>query len=146
MSAGVELRQLQPLQVAVHAHLRRRVGRDVQVRPVHLDHRLQQFRQCGHISSSPVQSHFTVSRTTSSIVVTPSFTLRRPLMPQRDHPFVDRLAPQLEARGADENQLAQLLADFHHFVEADAALVAGVVARSQPAPFIGVTVVGVLLR
>src|SRR6266542_3606684 len=43
---------------------------------------------------------------------------------QRQHPLVDRLAPQFEPRGADENQLAQLLADFHHFVETDASLVA----------------------
>src|SRR5262249_25370570 len=47
---------------------------------------------------------------------------------QRDHPFVNRLAPELEARRADENQLAQLLADLHHFVQADAALVARLVA------------------
>src|SRR3954462_11362618 len=47
---------------------------------------------------------------------------------QRDHSFFDRLAPQLETRGADENEFTELLPDFHHLVKADAALVAGVVA------------------
>src|SRR5262245_44433189 len=48
--------------------------------------------------------------------------------PQRDHSLVYRLAPQLEARRTHEDQLAQLVRDFHHFVETDAALVAGLVA------------------
>src|SRR5262245_7356226 len=47
---------------------------------------------------------------------------------ERNHPFVDRLAPQLESRGADENELAQLLGYFHHLVQANAAFVPGVVA------------------
>ena len=47
-----QLRHLQPRQVAVDADLRRRGGGDVQVGPVHLDHRLQQFRQCGHKPSA----------------------------------------------------------------------------------------------
>src|SRR5262249_60105390 len=52
---------------------------------------------------------------------------------QRDHPVVDRLAPELERRGADEDQLADLLGDFHHLVEADASAVAGVVVAVAPA-------------
>src|SRR5689334_8201123 len=47
---------------------------------------------------------------------------------KRDHPFLDRLAPQLQPGCADENQLAQLVADFHHFIEADASFVTRVVA------------------
>src|SRR5580704_5663750 len=47
---------------------------------------------------------------------------------QRDHPLIDRFPAKLGTGGADENQLAQLFADFHHFVETDAALVARVVA------------------
>src|SRR5260370_18874354 len=47
---------------------------------------------------------------------------------ERDHPFVDGLAPQLERRRADPDQLPQLVGDFHHFVPTDAPLVAGVVA------------------
>src|SRR4030095_11823712 len=47
---------------------------------------------------------------------------------QRDHSFVNRLAPQFERRGAHENQFAEILGDFHHFVQADTTLVAGVVA------------------
>src|SRR5438093_2633341 len=47
---------------------------------------------------------------------------------QRDHPVVDGFSPQLQARGADENQLAQILADLHHFVQTDAAFVAGQIA------------------
>src|SRR5262245_42260068 len=50
--------------------------------------------------------------------------LAQPAGAQRQHPLVDRLAAQLESRGADEDQLAQLLADRHHLVQADATLVA----------------------
>src|SRR5436190_970845 len=45
---GGHLRQLQPAQMAVDPDLRRRVGRDVQVRPVDVDHRFQQFGQRWH--------------------------------------------------------------------------------------------------
>ena len=45
---------------------------------------------------------------------------------ERDHAFVNRLAPQLETGRADENQLAQLFGHFQHLVQADTALVAGV--------------------
>src|SRR6202166_3121809 len=73
--------------------------------------------------------------------------LAQPALPERDHPLVDRLAAELRARRADENQLAQLLADFHHLVEADAALVAGL--RAPLTPFAphrrhGVRIVGVV--
>jgi len=40
----LQLRQRQALQVAVDANLRRRARRNVQIRSVHLDERLQQFR------------------------------------------------------------------------------------------------------
>src|SRR5262249_11276233 len=52
-----------------------------------------------------------------------------------DHSLVDRLAPQLESRGADENQFSQLLGHFHHFIQADAALVPGLVAPLAPHTF-----------
>src|SRR5215475_4785767 len=42
---------------------------------------------------------------------------------QRDHSFVDGLSPQLQTRGTDQDQLAQLLGDFQHLVQADAAFV-----------------------
>src|SRR5215510_24380 len=54
----------------MHTHLGGRVGRDVEVRTLHLHHRVKKFRQF---------HYFTVSRTISSIVVTPSFTLSNPL-------------------------------------------------------------------
>ena len=69
-----------------------------------------------------------VSRRTSSIDVTPVLDLPQTAAAQRDHAFLDGLAPQLERRRADENQLAQLVGDLHDFVQADAALVAGLVA------------------
>ncbi len=99
--------------MAVHADLRRRVDREVQVRALSISTIV--FNSSGSVRHASLPAvclsachYFTVSRTTSSIVVTPSFTLRRPLRAQRDHPFVDRLAPQLEPRRADQNQLAQL--------------------------------------
>src|SRR5262249_2191172 len=65
-------RQIGPFEafeMAVHAHLWRCSEWEVQVRSIEL-HGL--FQQLG-------QRHFTVSLTTSSIVVTPSLTLRNPL-------------------------------------------------------------------
>ena len=61
----------QPHQVSVDTHLRRSGGGDMEVRALHLHQRVQQFRQ---------RHHFTVSLTISSIVVTPSLTLRSPLL------------------------------------------------------------------
>src|SRR5262245_49913193 len=52
----------------------------------------------------------------------------QPAAAQRDHAFVDGLAPELETGRADEDQLAQLFGHLEHFVQADAALVAGLVA------------------
>ncbi len=40
---GRQIDALEPLQLAVHPHLRRRVGGDVQVRALQLHHRLKQF-------------------------------------------------------------------------------------------------------
>jgi hypothetical protein len=54
--------------------------------------------------------------------------LEEPAGAKRQHPLFHGLAPQLDRRGAHENQLAELLGDFHDLVQADAALVAGVVA------------------
>src|SRR6185503_10816395 len=36
---------------------------------------------------------------------------------KRDHSFFDRLSPEFKTRGADENQFAELLSDFHDFVQ-----------------------------
>ena len=66
-----QCRTIQACQVAMDSDLGRRVRGDVEVRSLHLHQRLQQFRQCLH--------YFTVSRTISSIVVTPSFTFLSPL-------------------------------------------------------------------
>src|SRR5439155_12708664 len=71
----LEIGHPQTLQMAVHPDLRRRVRRDVEVRSVHLHHRLQEFWKCRH--RCPL--YLTVSRTTSSSVVSPAATLRSPL-------------------------------------------------------------------
>src|SRR4051812_39180612 len=63
--------------------------------------------------------------------------LHQPAAAQRDHALVDRLAAQFQRGGADQNQLAQLLGDLHHFVETDAALVAAVVAALAAAALLG---------
>src|SRR5215212_9733733 len=65
---------------------------------------------------------------------------------QRDHPVVNSLLAQLQRRGPDQDQLAQLVRHFHHFVEADAALVASVVAGLAAAPLVGLHLLGLLDR
>src|SRR5262249_13352081 len=52
-----------------------------------------------------------------------------------DHSLVDRLASELESRGAHENQFPQFLGHFHHLVQADAALVPGLVALLAASAF-----------
>ena len=47
---------------------------------------------------------------------------------QRDHAALDGLLLQFHCRGADQDQLADLVVDLHHFVQTAAALVSGVVA------------------
>ena len=91
-------------------------------------------------------SYFTVSRATSSIVVTPSMTFRSPLRRSVIMPSLDRFPLQLETRRADENQLAQLVGDLHDFVEADAALVAGLVADLAAGAACGTTLLRLLGR
>ncbi len=49
---GVHRWQVQALELPVDAHLRRRVGRDVEVRALQIHRRLQQFGQSGHESRS----------------------------------------------------------------------------------------------
>src|SRR6185436_8700853 len=65
--------QREALKMAMHPDLRRCVRADVQIRPLHVDGDLQELWKCGH------SCYFTVSRTTSSMVVPPSFTFLRPL-------------------------------------------------------------------
>ncbi len=82
---GVGRRQVvgrQPLEFAVDPDLGRRPARDVEVRRPHLEHPLQQFRQRRHQRlrrRARPRRYPTVSRRTSSMVVTPSLILRRPL-------------------------------------------------------------------
>src|SRR5271155_686621 len=42
--------------------------------------------------------------------------------PERDHPLLQGLLLDLQRRGADEDQLAKLVVDFHHLVQTNAAL------------------------
>src|SRR5271170_4637712 len=49
--------------------------------------------------------------------------------PERDHSLLQRFFLDLQRRGADENQFAKFVVDFHYLVKAHAALIAGVVAR-----------------
>jgi hypothetical protein len=67
----IQVSARQSHEVSVDTHLRWCGGGDMEVRALHLHHRVQQFRQ---------RHHFTVSLTISSIVVTPSLTLRSPLL------------------------------------------------------------------
>ena len=66
------------------------------------------------------------SLTTSSIVVTPSFTLRSPLCRSVIMPSSIALRRSSRPDAPTRISSLQLLADLHHLVEADAALVAGV--------------------
>src|SRR5260370_10394481 len=72
--------------------------------------------------------------------------LHQPAAAERDHPFVDRLAPELQRRRADEDQLAQLLGDLHHFIETHAPLVARVVAALAAGALLRAELLGLVLR
>src|SRR4029079_5681271 len=73
-----EGRQVQLDEVAVDAHLRRGAGRQMQVRAAPLRRGFQQIQQVHRGIASGIH-YSTVSLTTSSSVVTPSLTLRKPL-------------------------------------------------------------------
>src|ERR1700737_3004264 len=75
----------------------------------------------------------------------PILDFSQPAHAEREHALVHGLAAQLETRRADEDQLAQLFAHGHDFVEADAALVPGEVALVTPAALERLDRVGVLL-
>src|SRR6476619_5902487 len=46
-----------------------------------------------------------------------------------DHAVVDRLLSQFKCGSADQDQLTNLVGNFHHFVKADSPFVTGVIAR-----------------
>src|SRR5215510_7821662 len=47
---------------------------------------------------------------------------------QRDHAVVDRLLSQFKCGSADQDQLTNLVGDFHNFVKTDSPFVTGVIA------------------
>src|SRR5688572_7117691 len=47
---------------------------------------------------------------------------------ERDHAVLDRFALDVDGRAAGQDEIADVVVDLHHLDEADAALVAGVVA------------------
>src|SRR5258708_5145819 len=60
--------------------------------------------------------------------------LDQPAASQGDHAAFNRFLLEFERRGADQNQFADLVIDFHHFVQSGAALVAGLVAGGAAFP------------
>src|SRR4030095_4064863 len=48
---------------------------------------------------------------------------------QRDHAVIDRLLSQFKCGSANQDQLTNLVGDFHHFIKADSPFVTGVIAR-----------------
>ena len=75
----------------------------------------------------------------------PALILVEPALAQSEHAFLDCLALDLPGRSADQDQFLDLLGDFHHFVQADAALVAGSVAGLAALALEGLDVLGFLL-
>src|SRR5262249_55113109 len=72
-------RHVQRTQLPVYAHTRRAIRGDVQVAPAHLDHLFQQFAQRNSGHRRTLSLYNTVSRNTSSMVVSPAAIFTRPL-------------------------------------------------------------------
>src|SRR6185503_6667580 len=102
----------------------------MEVRALHLHHRVQQFRQ---------RHHFTVSLTISSIVVTPSFTLRSPLPRSVIIPSSTALrrssSPEAPTRISSRSSSLTSITSYRP----TRPLYPVLLHRSQPTPFIGVT-------
>ena len=79
-------------------------------------------------SISATSSSSTVSRTTSSIVVTPSKMAPQARLAQGRHALLAAGVAQLVGRGAAGDHVAELVVDDDQLVDAHAAAVAGVVA------------------
>src|SRR6266403_1749284 len=114
---------------AVHTDAWRAVRRDVEVAAAHLDHLLQQFtqRDSSHQSPSVLQNRFAQDFFHGGLS---KRNLDQTAAPQGDHALLDRFFLQLQRRGANKNQFAQLIVNFHDLVEARAALVAALVTGS----------------
>src|SRR5215218_3157054 len=82
------------------------------------------FFRCGHAFTNLVQTRFA----------------------QRDHAVVDRLLPQFKCGSTDQDQLTDLVGDFHHFVKSDSPFVAGVITRRTSLALIGLDRPGFLCR
>src|SRR5882724_4349435 len=129
---GVRCRQrghIQRPEPAVHTDTWRAVRRDVEVASSHLDHLLQQFtqRDSSHQSPSILQNRFAQDFLHGGLS---KRNLDQTAAPQGDHALLDRFFLQLQRRGANKNQFAQLIVNFHDLVEARAALVAALVTGS----------------
>src|SRR6476469_670161 len=54
---------------------------------------------------------------------------------QRDHSVLDGFLFQFDCRGADQNELANVIVNFHHFIQTGAAFIAGSIASGATATF-----------
>src|SRR5215510_3169446 len=56
---------------------------------------------------------------------------------QRDHAVVDRLLSQFKCGSADQDQLTNLVGDFHHFIKSYSPFVTRVIARRTSLALVG---------
>ena len=70
------------------------------------------------------------------MVVCPGATFVSPLRRKVIIPVLERFFLEFHRRGTDQDEFAEFVADFHDFVQADAAFVSGVVACGTAAAVI----------
>ena len=131
-----ERRHLERMQLAVDPELRRRARRDVKVARALLDHRLQQLMHVRHRRIPPSESAAETRKTSLERRDAFSELVERAL-PQRDHAAADRLALELERRGAVQHEFLELFRQLHDLVDRDPALEARVRAVAAARPFTG---------
>src|SRR5216684_8719888 len=121
-----ERRHVQRAKLSVNAYTRRAVRGDVEVAASHLDHLLQQFtqRDSSHRSPSILENRFAQDFFHGGLSQR-DFYQTAP--PQGNHALLNGLLLQFQSRGADKNQFAQLIINFHDLVKTCAALVATLV-------------------
>ena len=132
------------LQLAAHAHHRRRADGEVKVRGVQLDHSRRTAAKSMSISAivSPLIGSHRGTRNSGNFLDRgePHADLVDAVLLERAHALLDRDRRDAVGGRALDRQLADLLRDRHRLVEADAALVAGEAAALAALGLVGLDV------
>src|SRR5262249_34404 len=137
---------------SVNADHWRGVRRYVKVGPRHFDHFSKQLAKCNfwHNPAFTIRCILTaLPDCLSDNLVNcsePLAYLLQAALSQGQHTLFYGFLPELQPRRSNQYEFPHVIGDFHHFIQADAALVSGAVARAAASAFEGFDFFGLAWR